>query len=466
MKKKKIFLVCLTLIIVPIATIMALYLFLQLYYNDKFIFGTWINGEYCTGRTVDEVNGLLLANAEYPTVTITDLSGNVEIIQTDESMCMLDYSVKLETMLKKQESFGWMFCLFTGINKEIFPDIVYDKDAIISEIEKLDVIGEARNVEELKAEINLTEAGYVLEHNMFPVPNEEKITGVILTALETTECNIILTENCYDDRVPTEEIEEIFVLWDKVNSLQSCGIVYDFGDTQVPIDASVVADWIATDDSGRIMTDDNNEIILEDDCFKKFINELAEEFDTYNVPREFNTTRGDVVTIDKGTYGNRLDKKAEITYLKKAFVDGVSEIHTPSYTQMAWYQGKNDIGNTYIEIDLTAQTMYYYEEGELVVETPIVSGNIRSGHKTPERVCYVYNKQKNRVLRGPGYAQHVDYWIPILGAIGIHDCSWRKAFGDDIYKTNGSHGCINTPDDAVATLYEKVEIGTPVIMYY
>lgn len=466
MKKRKTLFVCLTLIIVSIAAIMASYLFLQLYYDDKFIFGTWINGQYCTGRTVEEVNGLLLEDAEYPTVTITDLSGNTEIIQTNEAMCSLDYSVKLETMLKKQESFGWLFCLLTGINKEISPDIVYNNDILVTQIEKLNIITEARNVEELKAEIIRTEDGYVLEHNMFPVPNEEKITNAILTALNVAECDVVLTEDCYDDRTPTEEMEETIALWDKVEALQSCGIVYDMGDTQVPIDAAVVADWIATDDSGRILTDESNEIVLEKDCFKAFINDLAEEFDTYNVPREFQTTRGDVVTIEKGTYGNRLDKKTEIAYLKKAFTEGGSEIHTPAYTKEALYKGKDDIGDTYIEIDLTGQIMYYYEKGELIVETPIVSGNVRSGHKTPERVCYVYNKQTDRILRGPGYASHVDYWMPISGAIGIHDADWRNKFGGEIYKTNGSHGCINTPYDEMVTLFERVEIGTPVIMFY
>ncbi|MDE5590106.1 MAG: L,D-transpeptidase, partial [Acetatifactor sp.] len=31
---------------------------------------------------------------------------------------------------------------------------------------------------------------------------------------------------------------------------------------------------------------------------------------------------------------------------------------------------------------------------------------------------------------------------------------------------NGSHGCINTPYDAMARIYEMVEVGTPVVMYY
>lgn len=129
-------------------------------------------------------------------------------------------------------------------------------------------------------------------------------------------------------------------------------------------------------------------------------------------------------------------------------------------------RGKNDIGDTYIEVDMTEQKMYYYEDGELILETDIVTGNTGRRMGTPQGVNYVYNKQRNRVLRGQGYASPVKYWVPVKGAIGIHDASWRSKFGGEIYKTNGSHGCINTPTEIMAQLYESVEIGTPVIMFY
>ena len=133
---------------------------------------------------------------------------------------------------------------------------------------------------------------------------------------------------------------------------------------------------------------------------------------------------------------------------------------------MAQKQGKDDIGDTYIEVDMTNQMMYYYVEGKLEIETPVVTGNISLRRGTPEGTNYVYNKQKNRILRGEDYATPVAYWIPVRGAIGIHDASWRSKYGGEIYKTNGSHGCINTPLEEVAKLYDMVEIGTPCVMFY
>lgn len=170
--------------------------------------------------------------------------------------------------------------------------------------------------------------------------------------------------------------------------------------------------------------------------------------------------------VEGGIYGNKLDREAEKEYLKKAFRDKVSGIHTPEYIQKAWQQGKNDIGQTYIEIDMTEQMMYYYKNGKPELKTAVVTGNTGRRMGTPEGVNYVYGKQENRILRGPGYAAHVNFWMPVKGNIGIHDATWRSEYGGEIYKTNGSHGCINTPHDEMSELYGMVEVGTPVVMFY
>ena len=50
--------------------------------------------------------------------------------------------------------------------------------------------------------------------------------------------------------------------------------------------------------------------------------------------------------------------------------------------------------------------------------------------------------------------------------IGMHDATWRSAFGGDIYRTNGSHGCINLPFEKAKIIYDYVYTGFPVICYY
>ena len=70
------------------------------------------------------------------------------------------------------------------------------------------------------------------------------------------------------------------------------------------------------------------------------------------------------------------------------------------------------------------------------------------------------------VLRCPDYVSPVTYWMAFYGVIGMHDLTSRKAFGGDIYKTRGSHGCINMSYSDAGKLYELIQVGDPVIMHY
>ena len=118
-----------------------------------------------------------------------------------------------------------------------------------------------------------------------------------------------------------------------------------------------------------------------------------------------------------------------------------------------------------MEINLTAQHLYMYKDGKLLVESDFVSGNLARGWGTPAGTYPLTYKQRNAVLKGENYRTPVDYWMPFNGGIGMHDAKWRGAFGGSIYRTNGSHGCINLPHSVAKTIYENIQSGIPVICY-
>ncbi|MCR5746341.1 MAG: L,D-transpeptidase family protein [Lachnospiraceae bacterium] len=122
-------------------------------------------------------------------------------------------------------------------------------------------------------------------------------------------------------------------------------------------------------------------------------------------------------------------------------------------------------GQTYIDIDISDQKLVYYENGQSKLETAIVSGNARAHHNTPTGTYQIYGKQRNRTLRGANYEAFVKYWMPFVGNYGIHDANWRSSFGGSIYETDGSHGCVNLPRDAAATLYDMISVGTTVVIH-
>lgn len=123
---------------------------------------------------------------------------------------------------------------------------------------------------------------------------------------------------------------------------------------------------------------------------------------------------------------------------------------------------RNHKDNCKIVITISEQKLRYYQKGKVVFETDVVTG-INNG--TPRGTYSILNKARNVELVGDDYVSKVRYWMPFIGRnYGIHDASWRSKFGGNIYKYNGSHGCVNISTKAAAELYNMVEIGTPVIV--
>ena len=124
-------------------------------------------------------------------------------------------------------------------------------------------------------------------------------------------------------------------------------------------------------------------------------------------------------------------------------------------------------GLTYIDISIEKQRVILFENGRKAMESACVTGTPnreRATHYGSFRINY---KQRNRILRGSQklYEAFVSYWMPFDGGIGLHDATWRGSFGGNIYKANGSHGCINLPPAFAKQLYERVTVGMPVYVH-
>jgi lipoprotein-anchoring transpeptidase ErfK/SrfK len=119
-----------------------------------------------------------------------------------------------------------------------------------------------------------------------------------------------------------------------------------------------------------------------------------------------------------------------------------------------------------VEVDMTNQHLYLYQNGTVELESDFVSGNMSKGYNTPAGVFGLTYKTKNAVLRGADYATPVNYWMPFNGNVGMHDATWRSSFGGNIYLTSGSHGCINLPLDKAKEIYQYMSENFPIICYY
>ena len=205
--------------------------------------------------------------------------------------------------------------------------------------------------------------------------------------------------------------------------------------------------------------------------------ELADEVDTVYKEHPFTTHEGDEIMVPgKGYYGYRIDKTNEQDQLWEELDENEQLEREPVYwrTEAAEPDDNHGFGSDYVEVDLSQQHLWIYEDGEVILETDVVSGLNDKEHRTPAGAYFAYDKKTDTVLRGDkqddgewGYETPVKYWIRLTDTgIGLHDADWRYSFGGNIWKWNGSHGCINIPKNVMPTIYELVYENMPIVVHY
>lgn len=119
--------------------------------------------------------------------------------------------------------------------------------------------------------------------------------------------------------------------------------------------------------------------------------------------------------------------------------------------------------NTYVDVDIENQTVTYVQNGEAILSTPCVTGNVALDRSTPKGVYAVFGHVRGKWLTGPTWHSWVEYWMPFTrSGCGLHDANWRSEFGGEIYKTDGSHGCVNLPPEIAEQFFNLATVGTVV----
>ena len=449
------------------------YLGLSVYYENGFSFQTYINGIYCTGKSVETVNQELNDAFSYDGLTVK-MNNSCFYIDAEEINYTYDYREPLNHYLKQQNPYLWIENLI-GNSKEykLLPVVTYNEEKVEQILKE-----EVANLKLPKnptVSLGVGSNGFFLKNEKENVLNEAKLAELVKNGLlEGADTIEIARTDAYYDMAYTQEEERLMSFYSVIEEYQSRSVTYHFGDDTEKLSVGDLAKTLSCysyfKSARSELPDTYEKDFFEDDKLKidkESASRLLEEcFDPYNTYRNhtFTTHDGRTIKIKGGTYGNQInvnkEKKAFLEFLESDMLVYDKE---PEYIREVSLKGKDDIGDTYIEVDIGQQRMFYYRDGELYLETDVVTGKNKA---TREEVCYVYSKQTNRILRGPGYASPVKYWMPVSGGIGIHDASWRSTYGGDIYIKDGSHGCINTPLEIVEKMYDVVEIGTPCILYY
>lgn len=430
------------------------------YFSEHFLPGSVVNGFNCSYMTANEAEDLLTRKVGAYVLTIHTRKNGQESITAEQAGLSYQSDGSVKKLIREQDRFLWFLAFHQQETYEIPSSIKYEEQKVQAAISSLDCMQPENITEPSDAHLEPTDEGFVIVPEVEGNALKEKETEQdILQALLTGKTQIDLEEDgCYqkpvvyrDDKLLNRNLEQIDRLTDVV-------ITYDFDDRTETVDRDVIKNWLIADANGNL--------ILDREQVEAYIGELADKYDTIGQDRTFQTYNGREIVIEGGNYGWQIDQNAETDALISVIEQSETQVREPVYLKEGLCRSTNDIGYTYIEIDLTGQRMVFYKDGTPIADAPIMSGNpYLPGCLTPTGCYRVGEKQTGYVVNGEDYPQAVNYWIPFEENLGINDAPWRSAFGEQIYEFEGTHGNICAPSDQMQVIYAHAEKNTPVVIY-
>ncbi|NME83345.1 peptidoglycan binding domain-containing protein [Clostridium sp. SM-530-WT-3G] len=445
-------------IVASLCLLAAIYLGISAYFINHFYFGTTINCVNVSGKSVNEANEALEAQMNNYSIKLEGRNNMSDEIKGSDIDLSYDPKGQLEELKKQQNPLLWIVSLFKKENIELNGIVSFNDTLLNEQIDNLSVV-KNKKVE------NPQNASFKYGSNGFEIVDEVKGNKIDIDALRQNVANAIMEgqetldlDDSYVKPEYTANSEKTAAAKDELNGYVKAKITYDFGDRNEVLDGSTISQWLDVDD-------DMNVIFNEKKVYS-YVEGLARKYNTFGGNRNFTTTSGKQITVSGGNYGWIIDKSKEVKELINDIKEGKVEERQPEYSQTAISRDIDDVGNTYVEIDMTQQHLWYYKDGALVADGDVVTGNKALNHSTPVGTYRITYKEKNATLKGEDYESKVTYWMPFNGNIGVHDAIWRDKFGGQIYLTNGSHGCVNAPYALAEKIFNNIEAGIPVICYY
>ena len=343
--------------------------------------------------------------------------------------------------------FNRKFPIYFNLN-EVLSFYLYDKEIFKYGLSNLeDKLSRLHNayLEKTNSDIILHKEKYGENIDVYAVCKEyeSKTNEDILT--------IDLSKYVVEPKVTTEDFKKAQRYLKKI---KKWGITYKNG---FSLSFSDLLKYISIDGTRVIL---NKSKLSE--YLTSYLSENLKDYNTVGNVRKFKTHNGNSIKLSGGTYGDVVNIDEEVKYVISLINSGKKEKkRVPIYL----IDLPDKLPNTYIEVDIGQQYLWYYVNGKVKKSSPVVTGTKRI-HDTPKGIYYISEKIPGKYLTGDTYRTWVNRWMRLTNmGVGLHDATWRDSFGGSIYTYSGSHGCINLPYSFAVSLYNAVDWKTAVIIH-
>lgn len=458
---------------IVVLVLLVVYLAGMLYYNDKFLNGTMVNGSDVGGMTLQKANDQLSKKVNGQSLKLIFNDGQSEVLQSAQLGVSYNKDNSLNQLMKNQNKWAWFIGFFKN-EKNTLTDLIQISDENLTNgIASMEHAKEENQIAPTDAYIQYKDGSFsIIEETLGSKFNTEELVKNIKVALSEGKQQLDVTKaNGYVKPQVYKDDQDLNNQLKAANEYCLSTITYTTPKgKEIALDGSTLITWLSKQDDGSYTKDES----VFKEKLTAFVKELASQYNSIGATRTFTGKDGQSHTVSGGTYGFRVSTDSEVSALLKIINENKSENNRiPEHTGQLPSGENGGLGTTYLEINITKQHLWFVKDGSVVLESDFVSGKESDSTRlTPSGTYYIYNKERNRVLRGTKqpngkyeYESPVSYWMPFNKGIGLHDASWRSTFGGDIYINSGSHGCINLPTGFAGSLYSQIYVNLPVVVY-
>ncbi|UUX34144.1 L,D-transpeptidase family protein [Fundicoccus culcitae] len=433
------------------------------YYQSHFLPNTRFNSISIGNDSVVSAQEELTKQLNQKEIVFSEGENALGFINLEQLDVQVSATNQLNELLDHQSTFGWPLNMLRLRKQEVNDAtlLTYDQTMLNGLIHTLKVDNSSRTS---------SQDAYIAntDDNGFQIISEVEGNQVDSTSLsQAITSNVLENEtelelsNAYIKPDVYQDDENLTLLMTELDKMQNTEIVLEFNHNEVQIPKNDIASWIYMDESGNPEVD---KALVEE-----YLLALNREYASLFQTATFNSTYSGEITIEPGTYGWYIDRFGESEAIIANLHEGGSYRREPIIGGSG-YMTDSYYGDSYVEVSIPHQRMWVYINGEVAIDTPIVSG--LPGTSTVPGSYQVWFKEEDSTLVGYNpnteldYEVPVEYWIAFDDqAQGIHDASWQASFGGNAYLNGGSLGCINTPPAIMGQVFELVYVGMPVIVY-
>ncbi|AMB99577.1 hypothetical protein AWM75_06085 [Aerococcus urinaehominis] len=462
MKKKGI-----TIFGIIIALLVVIYGGGVFFYQNHIMPNTQVSAVNISNLRPDQANKKISQELGQKEFTINENNQELAKIKVNDIAASIDASSLVNQQMDQQNVWTWPVEFFQtdDLTSQGATAIKIDEDKAYQVLTDLGIDNSQREPYQPKTLVN-GENG--LEKVAAVIGNTVHLDSFI-HQLNTSLANHSDSLNLEDTYQPLdledEESKHVQAMLDQAAAIGQANIKMKIDGKEIQVPQDQIKQWL--------YVDEENNLNVDYEQATNYLYDINQEVAALLQPREFNGTIQGTVTVQPGTYGWYIDRDVATQELIDHILAAKDVTFEPTIAGEGYGQA-NYYGDSYIEIDLSNQKMWVYLNGEMALETDIVSGMAGTGVPTPTipGSYAVWNKESPSVLvgvnqqLGNAYRQPVNYWLPFdFTGQGIHDANWQSNFGGSSYINAGSQGCINTPPSVMPTVFEMAYVGMPVVIY-